>query len=378
MDVGLIYELQNPRPWHDRSEHDCYHQAIEQAVLADRLGFHSVWAVEHHFLVEYSHSSAPEIFLAAVAAKTERIRVGHGVVLLPIPFNHPARVAERASALDIVSNGRLEFGTGRSITQAELGGFDIEPEHSRPMWEEAVRLIPKMWTQEVFEGFEGAFVRMPPRPVVPKPVQKPHPPMWMAATQPSSFELAAELGLGALCFGFGPLSDVERYAEIYRAAQPRCTEPVGAFANHRFAPSAFMYCGETDEESLEHGGPAALYFAAQLLQLFVPWVGKTVQGYEYYTNEEAARRIAGRLDQVPDPKEMQRQGFVLTGAPDTCLKTLRRYYDLGADLVLCLVQAGHLEHPRILRSLERFGTEVLPEVRGWPARSPSAAAAGPA
>jgi alkanesulfonate monooxygenase SsuD/methylene tetrahydromethanopterin reductase-like flavin-dependent oxidoreductase (luciferase family) len=372
MDIGLIYELQTPRPWHERSEYDSYHQAIEQSILADRLGFHSVWAVEHHFLVEYSHCSAPEIFLTAVAASTERIRVGHGVVLLPTPFNHPARVAERTAALDIVSKGRLEVGTGRSITEAELGGFDIDPVDSRPMWEESVRLLPKMWTQEVFEGFDGKYVKMPPRPIVPKPVQKPHPPMWMACTQPDSFRVAAELGLGALAFGFGPLSRVEEWYRIYREAEASCTDPVGEFANHRFAPAALTYCGESDEESVESGTEPSAFFAASLAQLFAPWIGKEVQGYEYYTDLKRVQEISGVLEHLPSPVEMQREGYTLMGAPGTCLRTLRRYFEMGADLVLCLVQAGHLPHEKIMASLERLGAEVLPEVRSWSKQEVSA------
>lgn len=365
MEIGLLYELQNPKPWHERSEYDTYHNAIEQAVLADQIGLHSVWAVEHHFLAEYSHCSSPEIFLTAVAAKTARIRVGHGVVLLPQPFNHPARIAERAAALDIVSGGRLEFGTGRSITEAELGGFDIRPEDSRPMWEEVVRLIPKMWTQEVFEGHAGEYVKMPPRQVVPKPIQRPHPPMWMACTQPSSFEVAAKHGLGALAFGFGPMGDVERNYETYREAQAGEIDPAGLAVNTRFAPSSVMYCGESDAEALEHGGAAALYFGQLALSLFVPWVGKNVKGYEYYTSQDAVERFVGSRTQLPSPEELQRDGFSLTGSPDTCLKTLRRYFERGVDMVLCLVQAGRLDHARIMRSLERFGAEVLPEVQRW-------------
>jgi alkanesulfonate monooxygenase SsuD/methylene tetrahydromethanopterin reductase-like flavin-dependent oxidoreductase (luciferase family) len=305
------------------------------------------------------------VFLTAIAARTERIRVGHGVVLLPTPFNHPARVAERAAALDIVSNGRLEFGTGRSITEAELGGYDVDPEDSRPMWEEVVRLIPKMWTQEVFEGHSGRYVKMPPRPVIPKPVQKPHPPMWMACTQPSSFEVAALHGLGALCFGFGPMGDVENNLATYREAAARCTDPAGQAVNHRFAPTAVMYCGESNDEALENGGAAAAYFGSLALSLFVPWVGRTVKGYEYYTSREAVERMVGSASQLPSPEQMQREGYTLTGDAEVCLRTLRRYHDLGADLVLCLVQAGHLTHDQISGSLERFGTTVLPEVRSW-------------
>ena len=197
MRFGLLYEMEM-HPELGSSESDVYWQAIEQVKLAEEVGFDYVWCVEHHFLEGFSHSSAPEIFLTAVAQHTSRIRIGHGVVLLPIPFNHPARVAERTATLDILCKGRLDVGTGRSITMAELGGFGIDPDDSRPMWEEAVRIVPRMWTEHEFSGFDGRFVKMPPRVVVPKPVQKPHPPMWMACTSPPSFELAGRYGLGVL------------------------------------------------------------------------------------------------------------------------------------------------------------------------------------
>ncbi|HZU76960.1 MAG TPA: LLM class flavin-dependent oxidoreductase, partial [Dehalococcoidia bacterium] len=127
MKFGLLYELEYARPWHPGFERDLFHQALDQIELADRVGFDYVWQVEHHFLSEYSHSSAPEVFLGAVSQRTRRIRIGHGVVLLPMAYNHPVRVAERIATLDILSNGRAEFGTGRSGTPTELGGFGIEP-----------------------------------------------------------------------------------------------------------------------------------------------------------------------------------------------------------------------------------------------------------
>src|SRR3990172_3066217 len=143
MKFGLIYELQNPKPWTARSEFDTYHNALYQIEVAEQAGFDMIWEVEHHFLSEYSHSSSPECFLAAVSQRTSTIRIGQGVALLPSNFNHPIRVAERAAALDILSNGRFELGTGRSITEQELGGFGIDPADSRPMWEEAVRIDRK-------------------------------------------------------------------------------------------------------------------------------------------------------------------------------------------------------------------------------------------
>src|SRR5579875_1617046 len=148
MKVGLIYEIESVKPHAPGHEYRVFWDTMAQIELADRLGFDSVWAVEHHFLTEFSYSSAPEVFLGCVSQRTSRIRIGHGVAVLP--FNHPARVAERIAVLDIMSNGRVEFGTGRSITEAELDGFQVHPEDSRPMWEEAVTAIPKMWTQQTF------------------------------------------------------------------------------------------------------------------------------------------------------------------------------------------------------------------------------------
>src|SRR4051812_47580594 len=150
MKFDLLYELQTPKPHDERSEWRVYKEALEQIELADRLGFSTVWAVEHHFLVEFAHSSAPEVFLAAAAQRTSRIRIGHGVVLLPSKFNHPIRVAERAAALDLISDGRLEFGTGRS-SQYEQAGFEIDTERSRDMWQESLEIVPRMWTEDPFE-----------------------------------------------------------------------------------------------------------------------------------------------------------------------------------------------------------------------------------
>src|SRR5690242_21405145 len=138
MRFGIFYEHQMPRPWEEGAHEKLLRDALEQVELADRVGFDYVWEVEHHFLEEYSHSSAPEVFLAAASQRTERIRLGHGIVQLPPAFNHPARVAERISMLDLVSNGRADFGTGESSSEAELGGFMIDPIDKRAMWEEGL------------------------------------------------------------------------------------------------------------------------------------------------------------------------------------------------------------------------------------------------
>src|SRR5687768_17490260 len=138
MRFGIFYEHQLPRPWDDGAEEKLLSDALEQVELADQVGIDYVWEVEHHFLEEYSHSSAPEVFLAAASQRTKNIRLGHGIVQLPPNFNHPVRTAERIATLDLVSNGRVEFGSGESSSEAELGGFRIDPVLKREMWLEGL------------------------------------------------------------------------------------------------------------------------------------------------------------------------------------------------------------------------------------------------
>jgi len=200
MRFGLFYEHQLPRPWSEQSEYELLQNALQQCELADSLGIATVWEVEHHFLEEYSHSSAPEVFLAAVSQRTKNLRLGQRDRPDTPPFNHPARIAERVATLDLISGGRVEFGTGESSSEAELGGYLINPDDKRAMWEEGLRVALRCLTEEPFTGHAGPFVTMPPRNVVPKPFQKPHPPVWVACSRRDTIHLAAQHGIGALTF----------------------------------------------------------------------------------------------------------------------------------------------------------------------------------
>jgi alkanesulfonate monooxygenase SsuD/methylene tetrahydromethanopterin reductase-like flavin-dependent oxidoreductase (luciferase family) len=212
---GLFYEHQLPRPWDEDAESRLLFDALDQVELADRLGFHAVWEVEHHFLEEYSHSSAPEVFLAAASQRTRRIRLGHGIVQIPPGYNYPIRVAERVATLDLVSDGRVEFGTGESSSQMELGGFGVDRERKHEQWEEMLDAIARMFVEEPFAGHEGRWTRIPPRNLVPKPKQRPHPPLWVACTRRESIVMAARKGLGALSFSFAEPEDAREWVDAY-------------------------------------------------------------------------------------------------------------------------------------------------------------------
>lgn len=358
MKFGVIYEICRPDPeW--ATEAEIYWQALEQCVVAEEVGFDHVWTVEHHFLENYSLSSAPEVFLSAVAQRTQRIRIGHGVRLLPPPFNHPARSASSAAVLDILSNGRVEFGVGRSITEQELGGFGVDPAKSRPMLEEVLPEIVKMWTTHTYPGHEGEHFSMPPRVVQPKPLQDPHPPLWMACTQPSSFEIAADFGAGALAFGLGLPGDLAEAVRMYKARVARPRKQAGLFINDNIAAAGMMFCAETDDKARAMGGAAQLWYSANAAALFAPWVQKEVPGYEHY--HQLAKDPS--LFEEATLKQRLDDGLSLVGAPEQVLAGVRRYEELGIDQLICIVQVGRVAHDDICDSLRLFGKEVIPQFR---------------
>lgn len=360
MKFGMLYELQMPRPWGPDAESLTYFEAIDQIVAAEAGGFSHVWCVEHHMLPEWSHCSAPEVFLAALSQRTTKIRLGHGIALLPGPFNNPVRVAERAAALDILSRGRLELGTGRSVTVAELGGFGVDPAESRPMWEEAVRMIPKMWRDASFEH-HGRFYDVPERDIVPKPVQKPHPPLWMAGTNPDTFELAGRTGLGMLGFVVGtPEGTAPRIDAYHRAIQE--ADPAGEFVNEQVAILLNVHCRPTDEQALHEAAEPIAWMQRSNAALFQPIRENKVPGYESYWQfahpmglpEETKSRQAPPLDQMVE------NGVYAIGSPATCRKVIDRYREAGADQMICWFQYGGLPHEQIMESIDLFTREVLP------------------
>jgi len=356
MKFGIFHELSVGRPWNPESERTVYKNALDQVELADKLGFDQTWAVEHHFLEEYSHCSAPEVFLAAAAARTENIRLGHGVAVVLPPFNHPVRCAERAAALDIISKGRLEFGTGRSATWTELGGFRCEPDDTKEMWDEAVRAIPKMWTQERF-SWDGKYFSMPERPILPKPVQKPHPPIWVAVSSPETAIQAAERGIGCLGVSIGTPGEYEQRVKDYRRVVKSC-EPVGDFVNDQVNGVTFLYVDETDEEANVWGTKLAYSFSH--LATHLVGIG-SVYPTEAYSSPGLLFSVRGGSEEKrPGGGGVIREGMAV-GSPETVIKNLKMWEDIGVDrMVFILNTAEQIPQEKVLRSLEMFSEHVMP------------------
>jgi alkanesulfonate monooxygenase SsuD/methylene tetrahydromethanopterin reductase-like flavin-dependent oxidoreductase (luciferase family) len=372
---GIFYEHQLPRPWSEDSEARLIQDALEQCELADRLGIDYVWEVEHHFLEEYSHSSAPEVFLAAVSQRTKNIRLGHGIVQTPPPFNHPARVAERLAMLDLVSGGRVEFGTGEASSEAELGGFGIDPVNKREMWEEGLRVALRCMTERPFTGHSGKWVTMPPRNVVPKPIQKPHPPIWVACSRRDTIHLAAQKGIGALTFAFINPEEATLWVNDYYDTLEAEGVPIGDAVNPNVAAVTTFMCAPTEEEAMRRGVEGGNFFGYSLAHYYVfgrhqpgvtdVWAEYQAQRAEQGYSPEAVFQAANNSERL-GAKVVQEGRSGIRGAigtPDQIREYLRRFEDCGVDQVVFVSQAGKNRHEHIMESLELFGKEVLPEFK---------------
>jgi len=357
MKFGIFYEISVPRPWDAHSEKRVYDNCIEQAILADSLGFEYCWAVEHHFLEEYSHCSAPEIFLTAIAAQTKRIRVGHGINVCVPEINPAIRIAERCAVLDIISGGRLEVGTGRSATWTELGGFGANPDTTKATWDEYVRVLPKMWTQERF-SYSGTYFSMPERAVLPKPFQKPHPPMWVAVTSPGTEIDAADRGMGSLGLTFGSFAEQERKVKAYRDRIRHC-EPVGDFVNDSVAAVNFLYCHENPDIARATGtrliGTFG-YLAAQLVSAREVYASPSYASFGLLPQVRRQANAPGTAAELPP-------GMCI-GDPATLVDTIKHWESTGVDCVNFLLNASEtVPQQEVLDSLRLFAKEVMPKFK---------------
>jgi len=388
MKLGLLYEMQRPYEGTNVDENRLYKEVIEQCLVAEEMGFDSFWLVEHHFLTGFSASPCPEVMLGALSKLTKRIRLGFGVSILP--YHHPIRVAERVAMVDQLTDGRVEFGTGRSNAYEQLG-LGVDPRNTRAMWDEAITMIPQIWQAEEF-SWEGQFWNVPKRRVLPKPYQKPHPPMWVAGTQPSTYVLAAEKGIGVLLSAATVPDLLAVHVQTYRE-NIKQAKPVGAFVNNQFSVSIHAYCGEDNQEAREicarsmktFYGPDKPYTRDRvevyqdLLQAwggvpehlksqFSRWIRQSnektqavaaEQGINLDSGPEAARAAIGMLD----ADTLCDRGAIVGGDPDSCTKIIKKFEEIGVDQLTLVMQTETVPHAQVLKSLEMFGKYVLPALQ---------------
>jgi alkanesulfonate monooxygenase SsuD/methylene tetrahydromethanopterin reductase-like flavin-dependent oxidoreductase (luciferase family) len=401
MKFDVFCEIQRPFPWAaGQDEASLIRETVDQARTADAAGFDTWWQVEHHGAPQFSYSAAPEILLTAIALATQRLRVGHAGVLAPFRINHPLRVAERAATLDILSGGRFELGLAKSGGK-EWETFGVDPQTARDEVGEAMRMIPRMWTDPEF-SWESPLISIPPREVVPRPLQKPHPRLWQTCGSPESFYMAGEMGVGAL--GTTLLSPVSVLGAMMREHDrglADCRKPAGLAVNPQKGAFTFVHLAESRADAIDSGAAwSALWYVNAAAETFkVPrriWYDMIKAGL--HPNSAAATRAISSLDpqetviEPDDPpvlvllKKMARGervsreqahetleplDCVVIGDPDHCAAKLRGYQDIGVDRIMCMMQYGALNHKSITRSLQIAGRDLVPAFARAPAGAPA-------
>jgi len=361
MKFGTFYEHQLPRPWKEGDELRLFQEALDQVELADKLGLDYVWEVEHHFLEEYSHSSAPEVFLAACSQRTKNIRLGHGIKLMPPNYNHPARVAEAIANLDLVSNGRVEFGTGESSSLAELGGFNIPVNLKREQWQEALEQTCNMMVMDPYPGFEGKHFSMPCRNILPKPVQRPHPPLWVACSNRETIKLAAKLGIGALTFAFVDPEEAKMWVDdYYKILKNECT-PIGHSINPNIAMVTSFGCHKNHDEAVKRMKEGFQFFSYGLGHHYIFGINKPGRTniWEEFQKNKVKTQGRSTIHQKTD-SDIDTPGI---GTPEELSNHLRKFEEAGVDQVTFIQQGGRNKHEHICEALELFASDVMPEFK---------------
>lgn len=384
MKFSLIYEAQTT----DASragDRKVFDDIVEQAVLAEQMGFDVIWCVEHTALTHYAHMSAPETVLAFLAGKTSRIHLGHGVVCLPPAMNHPVKVAERIATLDLLSHGRVHFGVGKGGTQQESGTFGYDLGTLNPQIDEAMYLIPKIMVQDEIEH-DGTYVKIPRRPIHPKPYQDPHPPMYLACTNTDTLTRAGARGMGALVLGFGGPEDVAKKNEVYRQAwnTRKAEDQVGFRPNQHLAALCPTLVLDDGLQARKLGIKGQRYFMESLGHWYAGtpkpdpalWSDDVIDhdatGKDVVRTNFASEKIAFDFS---DPNMMLLNPNHAYGTVQDCIGYVQKLIDAGADEILFICQMGTVPQWAQLETLRNIGTHVIPHFRQHAGVAPCAVAA---
>ena len=348
MKFGMLHFFEHPAG--GKSERQIVREQLDCMRAAEDMGFDSIWAPEHHS-TEYGFSASPMVTLAAIASVTKRIRLGSGVLVLP--FNDPIRLAEEGAMVDLMSDGRLDLGVGRGFQPIEYQGFTVDQSKSREIFDEALDVIVRAWTEEPM-SFKGGHFDIPRQSVRPKPLQKPHPPIWIAAISDPSFELAGRWGFNLLCslvYGFKSERLRQLLADYRDALRDKGHNP----DDREIGALCMVYCAESTEQARQDFGGPVLWYYRNLANLVAPPLSQPAsEGYETYQGIlKAAQSVQW--------DELLSSGTLICGNPASCIRQiedLRTKY--GFTQILCWTRLAGLEHRKVLRSMELMQTHVIP------------------
>ncbi|MGY3844301.1 LLM class flavin-dependent oxidoreductase [Streptomyces hydrogenans] len=337
------------------AEHKALMEETEYVIQADKYNFKYAWASEHHFLEEYSHLSANDVYLGYLAHATERIHLGSGIFNPLAQVNHPVKVAEKVAMLDHLSGGRFEFGSGRGAGSHEILGFFpgiTDMNHTKEIWEETIAEFPKMWLQEEYAGFQGKHWSLPPRKILPKPYGKSHPAMWYAAGSPSSYAMAGKMGLGVLGFSVQKVSDMEWVVESYKNAIKEA-KAVGDFVNDNVMVTSTAICAETHDKAVEIAVGGGLNYLQSLL-------------FRYHDTFPRPEGIPEWPELLPEYSAeiielLIAEELMICGDPSEVFAQCKRWERAGADQLSFGLPIG-ISYEDTMNSIRLIGEHVIPEI----------------
>jgi alkanesulfonate monooxygenase SsuD/methylene tetrahydromethanopterin reductase-like flavin-dependent oxidoreductase (luciferase family) len=353
MKFGLMTQIQMPRPWTDLTERNAYWGALDQGVAGEAAGFEYFWITEQHFLVEIGHAPAPDMFLAALSQRTTTLRLGLGVVLLPL--HNPFMIAERVATLDVLSRGRVEFGTGRGTSSHITEGFGLNAANGREVGREALEAVMKMYEEPSFGGYRGAHFDLPPRQVVPRPIQRPHPPLWVAATNLETYEFAGQQGFGVIGVTRNSHAETKAAVDRYRAAirSPDRSKQIGKFSNQNVAAFGIAACHEDDRVGREIACRAARWYYGD---------NDAELNHLRFTTAGGVAKVRERIASLSDD-DLVASGMAIGGNPDTVCRLTEAWAKTGLDQMVFMIQAGPTAHDQVMRSIDLIGRHVIPHFR---------------
>lgn len=350
MKFGLMTQIQMPRPWGPNPEVQAYNNAIAQAEAADAAGFGYYWITEQHFFLEIGHSACPDMLLAAISQRTKRIRLGTSVVLMTV--NNPFAIAERIATLDVLTNGRVDFGMGRGSTHYMVEAFGVDRATERERAAEATEAVMRMFAEDPFTGYKGKFFDLPQRDVLPRVVQIPHPPLWVAASNLSSYERAGRQGVGVIGVTRNSIAETRDAIRAYRAAirSGDRKDFIGDYPNEQVAAFALACCHEDDRIGRDIACAAARWYNGDNETALNPVRFATAGGVEAVVSKFRSRSN----DQLIE------DGMAIGGNPDTVCRVVEKWAEAGMDQMIFLLQAGRITHDQVLRSIDLIGEKVIP------------------
>lgn len=373
MKFSLIYEAQIVKPT-PQTEYQLFQDMVDQCVLAEKLGFNGVWAVEHTALTQYAHMSAPETFLAFIAGKTTTLEIGHGVICLPPAMNHPVKVAERITMLDILSKGRVNFGMGKGGTQQESGTFGYNMADLPPQIDEMMYLIPKILKDGKVEH-NGKFVQIPSRPVHPSTYQTPHPKLFMACTRNDTLVAAGGRGIGALVMGFAGPEEVAEKNAIYRKAfaERKPEDQVGFRPTEHLSALCATVVLKDRARARKLGLRGQRFFAESIMH----WYGAGPEPDINFDDDaetsgaaiaqNKANIVAYLGDQKIPVGDSINDLFGVAadayGSVEDCIHHVQKLIDAGADEIMFLNQMGGIPQDAMMETIQNIGEHVIPHFR---------------